>query len=534
MEEVDTIIFHILRGLKIDIQDDITALSQLSVELIVQSVSCCLNAIDPTLKVPKMLPSGISHRIEVASQIAATCKELGYKGEVGYQTFLYYNEADLRKVFMFLVECLPKEAETKSSGIAPSDKKSILMSNIRRKITEELNTNWIPPCCKIKNSKDLKTWISNQNMLEDEDLNKMNDTKEETVDLKVESMLKELRTKSKATSVVLSAQLSSTSASDTHTGANEEGIKHNSNKAEAEETAIAEVPLQELKEVAIKLRQKLNDAEQDRIHAEAQCVQVQSNIKKAKQEHAKLTSLLELIKQYSENEEFDPDKITLRVKNEIDKLNIASEQWDSKILSLKASIGVAQQELNGFQSERGKWEQQIENLKTIYKELKLEYQTKEAAKVKLQKDYENINKAIKKRSTYTKKIMEIIGNIAKQKIEIDKVLEDTRLIQKEINNLNGQLDRSFALADETVFRDAKRDEQSKKAYKLLATLHSECGNIVSLVNETGACSREIVDLGVQVENEKSKRVEEALVQLKLDLRQMQQELHGDKHYKSVK
>ena len=37
-------------------------------------------------------------------------QELGYKGEIGYQTFLYSNEAEVRRVFMFLIEKLPKEA----------------------------------------------------------------------------------------------------------------------------------------------------------------------------------------------------------------------------------------------------------------------------------------------------------------------------------------------------------------------------------------------------------------------------------------
>lgn len=40
-------------------------------------------------------------------------QELGYKGEIGYQTFLYSNESEIRKVFMFLVDKLPKDtAET--------------------------------------------------------------------------------------------------------------------------------------------------------------------------------------------------------------------------------------------------------------------------------------------------------------------------------------------------------------------------------------------------------------------------------------
>lgn len=36
-------------------------------------------------------------------------QELGYKGEIGYQTFLYSNESEIRKVFMFLVDRLPKD-----------------------------------------------------------------------------------------------------------------------------------------------------------------------------------------------------------------------------------------------------------------------------------------------------------------------------------------------------------------------------------------------------------------------------------------
>ena len=56
------------------------------------------------------------------------------------------------------------------------------------------------------------------------------------------------------------------------------------------------------------------------------------------------------------------------------------------------------------------------------------------------------------RSAYTRRIMEIIGNIAKQKEDIDKVLKDTKELQKEINNLTGQLDRSFTVADELIFQ----------------------------------------------------------------------------------
>ena len=41
-------------------------------------------------------------------------QNLGYKGEIGYQTFLYSNEADIRKVLMFVVEKLPKDTTVSS------------------------------------------------------------------------------------------------------------------------------------------------------------------------------------------------------------------------------------------------------------------------------------------------------------------------------------------------------------------------------------------------------------------------------------
>lgn len=102
------------------------------------------------------------------------------------------------------------------------------------------------------------------------------------------------------------------------------------------------------------------------------------------------------------------------------------------------------------------------------------------------------------RSAYTQRILEIINNVRKQKEDIEKVLNDTRHIKKEINTLSGRLERSFTVVDELIFRDARTNETPKKAYKLLATLHSDCSDLVDLVEETGAIIREIRDLEEQV------------------------------------
>jgi hypothetical protein len=66
--------------------------------------------------------------------------------------------------------------------------------------------------------------------------------------------------------------------------------------------------------------------------------------------------------------------------------------------------------------------------------------------------------------------MEIVHNIQRQKEDISKILGDTRVVQKEINQLGGKLDRVFTKTDEQVFRDARKDEARRSAYKLLASL----------------------------------------------------------------
>lgn len=54
--------------------DDVKNICDLPVETIVEAASKCIRTINPSLKVPIKLPTGVSQRIEVAAQIAAICK----------------------------------------------------------------------------------------------------------------------------------------------------------------------------------------------------------------------------------------------------------------------------------------------------------------------------------------------------------------------------------------------------------------------------------------------------------------------------
>lgn len=57
-----------------DVEDSIMIISDLPVERIIESAAKCITAINPNIRVPNRLPSGVSQRIEVAAQVASICK----------------------------------------------------------------------------------------------------------------------------------------------------------------------------------------------------------------------------------------------------------------------------------------------------------------------------------------------------------------------------------------------------------------------------------------------------------------------------
>ncbi len=82
-------------------------------------------------------------------------KELGYKNEIGYQTFLYSSEPDMRRLLMFLIEKLPKDTSSNQDeeGNNNNNKKSKendLNLLISKKINLMLSQCWTPSYCKQK------------------------------------------------------------------------------------------------------------------------------------------------------------------------------------------------------------------------------------------------------------------------------------------------------------------------------------------------------------------------------------------------
>ncbi len=139
MDQVDEIIIMSLKRLGVSFVDEsVNKLHMFDADLIVEAVVLCLVAIDSGLadKFPTRLPDSMSLKFRLCAEIAGKISELGFKSEIGYQTLLYPNEMELRyvfivfvrtgsiamlwslwcfrRLFMFLVENLPREVSSSS------------------------------------------------------------------------------------------------------------------------------------------------------------------------------------------------------------------------------------------------------------------------------------------------------------------------------------------------------------------------------------------------------------------------------------
>lgn len=85
------------------------------------------------------------------------------------------------------------------------------------------------------------------------------------------------------------------------------------------------------------------------------------------------------------------------------------------------------------------------------KESTEEIKRKEQLEKQLTGEYGDLVKDVS-RQAYTKKIFEIVANIRKQKEEIERALADMRALQKEINQLQGRVERTFMAADDAIFQ----------------------------------------------------------------------------------
>uniref|UniRef100_A0A4W4FIT9 Coiled-coil domain-containing protein 22 n=1 Tax=Electrophorus electricus TaxID=8005 RepID=A0A4W4FIT9_ELEEL len=607
MEEVDRILIHSLRQTGTDIDDDVQSIKQFSSELIVEAVVRCLRVIDPTLGngLSPSLPPGMSARFRVGMSLAQACQDLGYKGESGYQTFLYSNEPEIRSLLMFLVEKLPRESAEALDQ--PAGKSALLQKAIAAQIKTQLALPWLPPSCRL--SLHCKTQVKEYwreyllpvtsqpshhasvpaSLLENHasELSAAQEwesewnsqgllsrlTPEEYCSRKRARLQKRIEEQLRAATQPRPDTHSTTrSTSDltdllnsfggTTTGvdilAKGTRFTHSEKftftqepeKAAQQMAAAASIlPSSHQSEEDLKAKQEVEiSALQEQLQQlSVQMEEVGGDIRQLTVSIHQVMTLKRRELSNSEKED------TVRVKKQTINLLPDAENNLVKLQSLvEASAKRVVYLASQWEKHRAPLIDEHRRLKELCSNREMESsrklceikdlhdkirQSAEEAKKKESlmylnllhpvllvqiAEYDTLPKDVS-RSAYTMRILEIISNIKKQKEEITKILSDTKELQKEINGLTGKLDRTFAVTDELVFKDAKKDESVRKSYKYLAALHENCTQLIQTIEDTGTIMREIRDLEEQIETEHGKKTVSNLEKILEDYKAIRQE-----------
>ncbi|XP_071847669.1 coiled-coil domain-containing protein 22 homolog [Apostichopus japonicus] len=626
MEEVDKIIIHTCRQIGCNLDDDVSSLREFSTSLIIEAVVRCLRVIDHSINLSHQLPPGMSARYRLGTDLANACVNLGWRGEIGYQTFLYSNDVEIRRILMFLIEKLPKETETISDE--PLGKNALLKRKLSAELSRCLNQPWLPPVCKKKGLRwDSKgTWqregtVGNHSYRSEiltipEGLGDINrEIKKDLKDYYTRHLpvvnLQPSQSKHAAPSLLERNAELVTAAQEWETEWNTLGLQsrltekdYRARKAERLKKRISAQIQESLKQsesntsaVSDLLQvigapsekresgkgsrfthaEKLQFAKDDDKLAsemalgEGPKVSSEEEIKQQQEEEAnslreqlrELTSQLEkmeidmknykagiteleeeqkdLEKQYEANQDLykvkkktmdllpDADNNIAKLQSVVDasiqRLQSLHKQWEEHRTPLIAECEKLQQENDTQANESLKKVEDIRALREKMKEVAEETKGKEESYKQLVEDYKTLTRDLN-RSAYTRRIMEIVGNIRKQKEDIEKILIETRSLQKEINQASGKLNRTFTATDEMIFKDAKKDESVRKAYKFLASLHESFDQLIKTVEDTGSIMREIRDLEDQVDKELGKKTGANLEKISSDLKQMKQENQG--------
>nr|XP_021534999.1 coiled-coil domain-containing protein 22 [Neomonachus schauinslandi] len=574
MEEADRILIHSLRQAGTAVPPDVQTLRAFTTELVVEAVVRCLRVINPAVGsgLSPLLPLAMSARFRLAMSLAQACMDLGYPLELGYQNFLYPSEPDLRDLLLFLAERLPSDASEDADQ--PAGDSAILLRAIGSQIRDQLALPWVPPLLRTPKLQHLQGSASQKpfhtTRLVMPELSSRGEPREfQASPLLLPAPAQVPQPAGRVASLLECHAIQLCQHTGRDRPGDEDWVHRAARHPTQEDTRAQRQRLQ--KHLAEHLRQtwgrpgappqardlgellqawgagartgaskgsRFTHSEKFTFHPEpevqaAQLCDVPATSQRPEQDtraaqEKELESLREQLEGVNRNiEEVEANMKTLGVNlvqvGGRDRTPPAHSEPHRVPLLAEYRHLRKLQDCRELESSRRLAE--IQELHQSVRAAAEEARRKEEAYKQLVSELETLPRDVS-RLAYTQRILEIVGNIRKQKEEITKILSDTKELQKEINSLSGKLDRTFAVTDELVFKDAKKDDAVRKAYKYLAALHENCSQLIQTIEDTGTIMREVRDLEEQIETEMGKKTLSNLEKIREDYRALRQENAG--------
>ncbi len=208
------------------------------------------------------------------------------------------------------------------------------------------------------------------------------------------------------------------------------------------------------------------------------------------------------------------------------------DQWEAFRVPQIDKYRRQKQKLDERKNEVRKKVDQIRRMRAEMKQMVQDVRRKDELYKQLVAELNKLPKSVN-RQEYIRRIMNIMGNLDKQKAQIKAILSDVRALQKDINSVADTSARSFKKTDQVVYTAAKSgarrgssDATGVKAYESLSKLRDGFDRLVLVVEDTGRARGEIRALETQIESLESQNTALNMKRVAEDLKQIKEENKG--------
>jgi len=290
--------------------------------------------------------------------------------------------------------------------------------------------------------------------------------------------------------------------------------------SQAAQLESTEKRLQRMEHELAEMRRTLEEMQTAFANAEAQASEAanrKSEATAALGEAAKLTPELEqdyvdwkTAVNMATSTEKSPAQAKAELEEQIAQLEARArelqEEWERTRRPMLAQLAEREKHVERRRQVAERQLQAIKQMREEMRQMLVTAREREEQYKSLLAEYESASKVVQ-RSTFVHRIMEIIKNIKHQEADIRNIIEDTRVVQREINTATEVLQRAHALVDDMVFREAKKDASMKDAYVQLTQLHNNFASLTQNVESLGRVQKEIRELEAKLEEMASRQMD---------------------------
>ncbi|MCD7456045.1 hypothetical protein HAX54_030519 [Datura stramonium] len=491
MEESQDILLNSIASSGVAIPPGVSSVKDLTPETLFYISSQALHLIDrQNSSFPASLPeNSVADRLKLCSELSSAFKSLGFVGDISFHKFLYPSEEDLYELVRFLVGKL-SDVEAQKDAIGDSKR--------RLKTREEnlADAGQLP-------RKELSERLGDPLMMTEKP------EKSKQIDLIPNNMVNFYN------GVHIPIEGGADSSNETSRGEQDvvnlvEGVRRSSlrdNEHNFEYGQQSTSPCVHLPQMNCKT-ETLQDQKEMFVEKS-----VSSSVE-LKELEEKLDLLKAAVKMASDHRhpcDFYVNQLNDQVEVKRGKIVEMESHWIDKSKALEQKKDSLEEKLRATEPEAYvKYKKVEEKLEFILAEKKRREDELIILSAKAEKQPK-----LQPRRTYIQRVEEITKNSRKQDVDIERILKETRELQLESNSVQERLNRTHAVVDETVFREAKKDQVGQQAYRILTNIHGSFEQIAENLLATDRARREVTDYEGKLATMASRSVD--IDKLKADL-----------------